>query len=58
MQCSIFNLPFQIFIYHPITSNKCNNAVPPLLNLYIDTPVVVLEQEQSYITRLAPAIIN
>ena len=24
-QSSVFNFPFQIAIYHPVLSNKCNN---------------------------------
>ena len=31
MQCSVFNLTFQITIHHPITSNNCNSVVSPVL---------------------------
>ena len=46
VQCSVFNLPFQIIIYHPIVSNNCKNlqkVSPPVLLLY--SPEVVLEED-------------
>ena len=49
MQRLLFNLPFQIVIYHPITSNNCNNIVPTVLLLYGDTPKVATEEEKPYI---------
>ena len=45
-QSSVFSLPFQIFIYHPILSNNCNNAFPPVLLLSNITPGVALKEEQ------------
>ena len=58
MQCSIFNLHFQIVICHPIPSNNCKYIVPPSLLIYGDTPGVVLEEEQSYIAQFFQGIIN
>ena len=53
MQYSVFNLHFQIAIYHQFMSNNCNNDV-----LYRDTPGAVLEEEQPYISQFPPDIIN
>ena len=46
VQCSVFNLPFQIIIYHPIVSNNCKNLqkVSPLV-LLLYSPEVVLEED-------------
>ena len=41
-------LKIQIFIYHPILSNNCNNVFPPVLLLCSVTPGAVLEEEQQY----------
>ena len=46
MQSSVFSLPFQISIYHPILSNNCNSDFPPVLVLCSVFPGVVLEEEQ------------
>ena len=48
----VFNLSFQIVIYHPILSNTSVKL------LYSDTPGVVLTGEQPYITQFMPGIIN
>ena len=45
---SVFNLPFQIVINHPITSNNCNNIVQIVLVLHSDTLEDVLEEEKPY----------
>ena len=58
MQRSIFNLLFQIAIYHPIMNNNCNNVASIVLLLYSDTPGVVLKEEQPYIAQFPPDIIN
>ena len=49
MQSLVFDLPFQVVIYHPILSNNCSNVFPSVLLPYTDTPEVVLEEEQPYI---------
>ena len=58
MKCSVFNLPSLIAIYPFITSNNCNNDVPPVLLLYRDTTGIVLEEELPNITQFPPVIIN
>ena len=58
IQCSVFNLTFQIVIYYPTTSNSCNNVVLPLLPLYCDTTRVALDEEQQYIAQFPPGIIS
>ena len=58
MQRSVFNLPFQITIYHPIMNNKSNNVASTVLLLYNDTPGVVLKEEQPYIAQFPQDIIN
>ena len=58
IQCSVFNLTFQIVVYHPTASNSYNNVVLPLLLLYCDTTRVALDEEQPYIAQFPPRIIN
>ena len=59
MQCSVFNLTFQIAIYHrTITGNKYSNVVPPGLLLYIDTPENALNEKQPFIRQFSPGINN
>ena len=58
MKCLVFNLLFQIPMYHSITSNNYTYVVPPVLLLYSDTPGVVLEEEKPYITQFPPVIIH
>ena len=48
----VFNLSFQIVIYHPILSNTSVKL------LYSDPPGVVLTGEQPYIRQFTPGIIN
>ena len=58
MQCSVFNLTFQIVIYHPITRNNYNNVAPSVLLLYNDTTGVVLNDEQPFISQFSSGIIK
>ena len=44
-----FNLPFQIVIYHPILSNKCNNIFPPVLSSCIVTLLELFLQRSNHI---------
>ena len=44
MQCSVFNLPFQIAIYQPILTNNWNNLVHPVFTLYCDTHGTALDE--------------
>ena len=48
MQSSIFNLPFQIVIYHPIFMQQYFSSSVKLM--YSDTPGVLLAKKQPYIT--------
>ena len=56
--CKYSTFGFQIFIYHPTTSNNCNDVTPSVLLLYFDTTEVALVEEQSYIAQVPPSIIN
>ena len=58
MRSSVFNLSFQIAIFHPIMSNNCDYFFLPVLPLYSVAPRVVLEKEQPYIASLTPGIIS
>ena len=40
------------------TSNSCNNVAPPVLLLYCDTPGVIFDEKQPYISQLPLGIIN
>ena len=57
IQCSVFNLTFEIVICHPTTSNSCCNVVLPQLPLYCDTTRVDLDEEKPYNAQLPPGII-
>ena len=46
----VFNLPFQIIIYHPVLSTAIIFSSIVKLQ-YSDTPEVVLKEEQPYITK-------
>lgn len=54
----IFNLPFEIDTYHPITSNNCQNVVLSVLLLYSDTYWVSLKEKKPYNAQLPTGIIN
>ena len=53
----VFNLPFQIAIYHPVLSTAIIFSSIVKIQ-YSDTPEVVLTEEQPYITKFASGIIN
>ena len=54
----VFKLPFQITIFHSITSNNCNNVVPRVLRLYSETHQVVFDEEQPCVAQFAQTRIN
>ena len=51
IQGSVFNLPFQIAIYHPILRNNYNNIFPPVLSSYIVILLKLFSQRSNNMLR-------